>query len=271
MLTSTRGSVSLLSSTVQVPSAARRTCTSGTFTSIRARAKRRPGFGSSARISASMSARSSASTPQIARSSASWRRAAIGRCSSSAAIAGSSRSRSRELQRQALGEAARADPDRLAGLDEAQAGGRLGGGQPVPRGDLGQRHAQVAVLLELVGDDQRRLDRRRGRAHLADLGVQMLVEGDLGGDRLEEAGVRLAAADRAGRGRRRRQLEQRVLLDLGAQVVGELEVRHPQQLDRLLQLRGHHQRLALPELDARGERHQRGFRADGQMRKLSPR
>ena len=44
-------------------------------------------------------------------------------------------------------------------------------------------------------------------------------------------------------------LEQRVLLDLGLDEIGELEVRQLQHLDRLLQLRRHHQRLGLAQFE----------------------
>jgi hypothetical protein len=43
-------------------------------------------------------------------------------------------------------------------------------------------------------------------------------------------------------------LEQRILLQLAFDVVAELQVRQLKQLDRLLQLLRHLQRLALPEL-----------------------
>ena len=52
-----------------------------------------------------------------------------------------------------------------------------------------------------------------------------------------------------------RPLEERILHELLLDVGGELEVRHLQQLDRLLQLRRHHQRLGLPKIEARGDCH----------------
>ena len=50
-------------------------------------------------------------------------------------------------------------------------------------------------------------------------------------------------------------LEQRILLDLLGDEALDLEVRQREQADRLLQLRRHHQRLGLPEVEAGAERH----------------
>jgi hypothetical protein len=43
--------------------------------------------------------------------------------------------------------------------------------------------------------------------------------------------------------------EQRVLLDLGLDKIGELDIRQLQHLDRLLQLRRHYQGLALAQFE----------------------
>ena len=241
----------------------------------RAAAKRSPGFGSSARSSASMSSRSSASTPQRAISSARRPRAASARLSSSAAIAGSSRSRSRSCSARHSSRSRAPDPGRIAGLHQLAARRPARGRRSRWRAaDLGQRHPQVAVVLELVGEDQRRLDRvrpRRASRRSARAGGRgASTSAATVSSKLPSPSPRRAVAAGRRRRRRRRQLQQRVLLDLGGDVVGELEVRHLQQLDRLLQLRRHHQRLVLPELDAGRERHQPGG-PRGQMRKLSPR
>ncbi len=50
-------------------------------------------------------------------------------------------------------------------------------------------------------------------------------------------------------------VEQRVTLDLLGDEALDLDVRQSQQADRLLQLRGHHQRLALAEVEAGADRH----------------
>ena len=50
-------------------------------------------------------------------------------------------------------------------------------------------------------------------------------------------------------------LEQRIALQLGLDIAGEIEIGQLQQLDGLHQLRRHHQRLALPELESLGKRH----------------
>ncbi len=54
-------------------------------------------------------------------------------------------------------------------------------------------------------------------------------------------------------------LEQRILLDLALDIGRELEIRQLQQLDRLLQLRRHHQRLGLPKIEPLGKRHGLGL------------
>ena len=56
-------------------------------------------------------------------------------------------------------------------------------------------------------------------------------------------------------GRRVVALEQRVLLDLALDERRQLEIGKLQQLDRLLQLRRHDERLGLPEIEPLRERH----------------
>ena len=51
-------------------------------------------------------------------------------------------------------------------------------------------------------------------------------------------------------------LEQRIALELGVDIGDEVEVGELQQLDGLHQLRRHHQRLALPDLESLGQRHE---------------
>jgi hypothetical protein len=50
-------------------------------------------------------------------------------------------------------------------------------------------------------------------------------------------------------------LKQRVLFDLALDIGGELDIGELQQLDRLLQLRGHDKGLALPDIEPLGESH----------------
>src|SRR3546814_5223700 len=52
----------------------------------------------------------------------------------------------------------------------------------------------------------------------------------------------------------RRGVEQRIAFERLGQIGLEFEVRQRQQLDRLLQLRCHHQRLRLAEIEARTQR-----------------
>ena len=56
-------------------------------------------------------------------------------------------------------------------------------------------------------------------------------------------------------------LEQGIGVERLADIGFDLEVGERQQLDRLLQLRRHHQRLALPQVKARPHRHGSGPRA----------
>src|SRR3546814_18693583 len=63
------------------------------------------------------------------------------------------------------------------------------------------------------------------------------------------AGRLVAAAVAVGR----RGIEQRIAFERLGQIGLEFEVRQRQQLDRLLQLRCHHQRLRLAEIEARSE------------------
>ena len=76
----------------------------------------------------------------------------------------------------------------------------------------------------------------------------------LGGFALGAGGFRRLRrlARRLGLGRRFIALEQRILLDLGIDIEGKLDVRQLQQLDRLLQLRRHDQRLRLPKIETLG-------------------
>ena len=54
-----------------------------------------------------------------------------------------------------------------------------------------------------------------------------------------------------------RRIEQRITLERLGEIGFEFEVRQRQQLDRLLQLRRHHQRLRLAEIEARTQRHRK--------------
>ena len=72
----------------------------------------------------------------------------------------------------------------------------------------------------------------------------------VGGLRAVDAGRRLAVGV-AG-------LEQRVALELGVDIGDQVEIGELQQLDGLHQLRRHHQRLALPDLESLGQRHESG-------------
>ena len=259
MFNSTRGSVSVLSSTVQPPSGARRTCTSGTALWTCDAGEAQAGLGvERAQLGqhvGNVLGIDPAARLQLVRATARDERQVL-----------QHRPHRRvqpvpvgKLQRQALLQVARTDPARVAGLHQLQPRKDVGGAQTVADRDLDQRNAQVAVLLQLVGKDQRRLDHVGRPAHRPDLPAQVLVERDLGGQRVEIAPVAIAPAN-ATVGHRapgdrchrcRRELEERVLLDLRDQVLGELQVRHLQQLDRLLQLRRHRQRLALTQLDPR--------------------
>ena len=57
-------------------------------------------------------------------------------------------------------------------------------------------------------------------------------------------------------------LEQRILLEFGFDIGGKIETGELQQLDGLQQLRRHHQRLALAELESLRQRHQRVSRRE---------
>jgi hypothetical protein len=103
-----------------------------------------------------------------------------------------------------------------------------------------------AVLVEILA---LRVDvERRIAAAGVDLGQRV---GRLGRRRL---GFRLPLAARLGL-RRAAAFEQRVLLDLLGDEAFDLEIAQRQQADRLLQLRRHHQRLGLPEVEARPQCH----------------
>src|SRR5262249_49241616 len=52
-----------------------------------------------------------------------------------------------------------------------------------------------------------------------------------------------------------RPLEQRIALELSLDVGGKIEIGELQQLDRLHQLRRHHERMALTNLESLGKRH----------------
>ena len=52
-----------------------------------------------------------------------------------------------------------------------------------------------------------------------------------------------------------RAIEQRIAFELLFDIIGEFEIRKLQQLDRLLQLRRHDQRLALPHFESLCQRH----------------
>jgi hypothetical protein len=64
--------------------------------------------------------------------------------------------------------------------------------------------------------------------------------------------------------------QQRVGLELALDVAGQFQLRELQQLDRLLQLRRHHQRLSLAQLQARREAH-RSWIAGHQRENRRPR
>jgi hypothetical protein len=103
----------------------------------------------------------------------------------------------RQLQEQALGDAARADAgriERLHALERDLHLDLLDGGRHAARlCELGQFDAQVAVVVE-------RLDDRAGERVVAllerqdvDLAVQVLAQADVGGDHVERADVVVAA------------------------------------------------------------------------------
>jgi hypothetical protein len=89
--------------------------------------------------------------------------------------------------------------------------------------------------------------------HIGSLGLRRLRRG--GRIRLRRLGVELLAAAA---------VEQGILVQLLGDEALDLEVGERQQSDRLLELRRHHQRLALPEVEARPDRH-------GYSSKRSPR
>ena len=141
-------------------------------------------------------------------------------------------------------------------------------------GDRGFQKVFVAVEA-LRGLDRRPIGERRARGRRGRrLGV--VVEGVvveivvrrihflalreiLACQRSLERFVRRLALDRFafGFGARRAfvALQQRILLQLLFAILGKLDVRQLQQLDRLLQLRRHHQRLALADLQPLRQRH----------------
>ena len=98
-----------------------------------------------------MSSRSSSSTPQSRFKHWKSRRASRSRLASSARIAGSSRSRAFELQRQAFGKVAGEHAGRIEGLAVDQDPLDLGRADPEPLGDFGHVGAQIAGLVETVG------------------------------------------------------------------------------------------------------------------------
>src|SRR5579864_296857 len=56
------------------------------------------------------------------------------------------------------------------------------------------------------------------------------------------------------------ELKEGILLKLSVDIGGQLDIRRLQQLDRLLQLRRHHESLALPEVESLRERHGRIYK-----------
>jgi hypothetical protein len=69
------------------------------------------------------------------------------------------------------------------------------------------------------------------------------------------AGLRRLGLGRRLGGRAVVALEQRILLQLALDIGRELQIRQLQQLDSLLQLRRHHERLGLAEIESLGQRH----------------
>src|SRR3569623_150821 len=103
-----------------------------------------------------------------------------------------------------------------------------------------------AVVVETF---RREIDVKRG------LAAAVAVEQRVGARRLlADDGLRLAI-DRRTVIVGRRAVEQRIALDLLCDEGLDLEVRQREEADRLLQLRGHHQRLRLPQVEARRETH----------------
>ena len=113
--------------------------------------------------------------------------------------------------------------------DAAEIAGPIGGFAVLALGAAAPARAPVTILISIDGF----------RADYLDRGVTPTL------DRLRRVALRLLA------------LQQRIAFQLGLDEVLQLEVRQLQQLDRLLQLRRHHQRLRLPEVEAGAQRHRR--------------
>ena len=111
-------------------------------------------------------------------------------------------------------------------------------------GDLRRPIAGVAVAVERGRVD---VERRVGFAHAA---LDELVGSGIVARFLAHFVGRRAALDRDLAG-----VEQRIAFERLADEGLDLEVRQRQQLDRLLELRRHRQRLALSEVEARTQRH----------------
>ena len=258
------------------------------------------------------------------------------RCSTSACIAGSKRSRSLSWMREAFGQVARADAGGSKRLQDRQHRLDLGAAaRRASRRRSSRSPAEIAGLVHhidqiladhaahRIGDRQRHLlgemigERRLGRDERFEIVVAVLARRR---SRRRTIPNRPAAAARTADGlsppssgktfsssvpspcsmalrlvsssspiqsgaaarrrlplaigrrlrARRRQrrvvvvagaLQQRIALELALDIGGQIQTRELQQLDGLHQLRRHHQRLALAELESLRQRH-RGFPAE---------
>ena len=128
-----------------------------------------------------MSSRSSSSTPQIRFSVWKSRRASSSRLATSACIAGSSRSRARKLQRQAFGKVAGEEAGRLEGLADRQHLGHRRAASVPRRAAISSRSAaQIAGLVEPIGQFARDQPRRRIGEGEGDLLADMIAQRDRG-------------------------------------------------------------------------------------------
>ena len=109
------------------------------------------------------------------------------------------------------------------------------------------------LLPAVVGRPRPAIARLAAHGHLQ--AAVQLGSGGAGG--VERGGRRAGLGLGTGRVRLLLALEQRVLLELALDIGRQLEVRELQQLDRLLQLRRHHQALALTQIEAEGQCHGR--------------
>ena len=114
------------------------------------------------------------------------------------------------------------------------------GGRQAADAQAGQLALRDRLLPAVVG---------RSRPAIAGLAGHLEAAVELGSGALDRRRLGLVTA----RLRLLLALEQRVLLELALDVGRELEVRQLQKLDRLLELRRHHQALALTQVEAEGQ------------------